>query len=60
MIDVVMEIIPDAKIKTGEKPVPHVYNVDSSRMYQDLGYELVSLQTRIAEHISDARKELSE
>lgn len=58
MIDIVMEIIPDANIKTGDKPVPHVYNVDSSRMYQDLGYELVSLQTRIAEHISDARKEL--
>ena len=57
MIDIVMEIIPDASIKTGNKPVPHVYNVDSSRMYQDLGYELVSLQTRIAEHINDAKKE---
>ena len=60
MIDIVMEIIPDASIKTGNKPVPHVYNVDSSRMYQDLGYELVPLQTRIAEHINDARKDAQE
>ena len=56
--DVVRSNIPEAKITLGIERVPHVYLVDNSRMLSDLGYEMPSLETRITEHIEDARAEM--
>ena len=55
--DIVRSYIPDASITTGERPVPHVYLVDNSRMMADLGYELPPLRMRVLDHINDARAE---
>ena len=57
MIDIVRDIIPDARITTGERRVPHIYLVDNSRMLADIGYEIAPLDVRIQEHIDDARQE---
>ena len=57
MIDIVRDIIPDARITTGERRVPHIYLVDNSRMLADIGYEIAPLDVRIQEHIDDARNE---
>jgi nucleoside-diphosphate-sugar epimerase len=57
MADIVREIIPDAQISTGDQLVPHVYNVDNSRMLADIGYEIAPLRQRILDHINDARTE---
>jgi hypothetical protein len=53
----VREIIPDAQISTGDRPVPHVYLLDYSRMLADIGYEMPPLRVRVLEHINDARRE---
>ena len=53
----VCEIIPDAQISTGDRPVPHVYLLDNSRMLADIGYEMPPLRVRVLEHINDARRE---
>ena len=55
--DIVRSYIPDASIRTGDRPVPHVYLVDNSRMMADLGYELPPLRMRVLDHINDARAE---
>ncbi len=55
--DTVREIIPDAQISTGDRPVPHVYLLDNSRMLADIGYEMPPLRVRVLEHINDARRE---
>lgn len=55
--DIVRSFIPEAQITTGARPVPHVYLVDNSRMLADIGYEMPPLQTRVLEHINDARRE---
>ena len=55
MSDIVRDIIPDAQITTGDQLVPHVYNVDNSRMLADIGYEIAPLRQRILDHINDAR-----
>jgi UDP-glucose 4-epimerase len=57
MADAVRSFIPDAQITTGDRPVPHVYLVDNSRMLADVGYEMPPLRTRVLEHINDARQE---
>jgi nucleoside-diphosphate-sugar epimerase len=57
MADIVRDIIPDAQISTGDQQVPHVYNVDNSRMLADIGYEIAPLRQRILDHINDARAE---
>ena len=57
MADIVRGLIPDAKITTGYRFVPHVYLVDNSRMLADIGYEMAPLRVRILEHINDARRE---
>ena len=57
MADIVRSIIPDAQITTGDQLVPHVYNVDNSRMLADIGYEIAPLRQRILDHINDARAE---
>ena len=57
MADAVREFIPDASITTGDRPVPHVYLVDNSRMLADIGYEMPPLRVRVLEHINDARRE---
>ena len=57
MIDVVRRMIPDARITTGERRVPHIYLVDNSRMLADIGYEIAPLDARLQEHIDDARRE---
>ena len=57
MSDIVRDIIPDAQISTGDQLVPHVYNVDNSRMLADIGYEIAPLRQRILDHINDARNE---
>ena len=57
MADTVREFIPDAQITTGDRPVPHVYLVDNSRMLADIGYEMPPLRVRVLEHINDARRE---
>ena len=57
MADMVKEIIPGADITTGDQVVPHVYNVDNSRMLADIGYEIAPLRQRILDHINDARAE---
>ena len=57
MADIVRSIIPGAQITTGDQLVPHVYNVDNSRMLADIGYEIAPLRQRILEHINDARAE---
>ena len=57
MADIVRDIIPDARITTGERRVPHIYRVDNSRMLADIGYEIAPLRTRILQHINDARNE---
>jgi len=57
MADIVRDIIPDAQITTGDQLVPHVYNLDNSRMLADLGYEIAPLRQRILDHINDARTE---
>ena len=57
MADIVRNIIPGAQINTGDQLVPHVYNVDNSRMLADIGYEISPLRQRILEHINDARAE---
>ena len=57
MADIVRGLIPDAKITTGDRFVPHVYLVDNSRMLADIGYEMAPLRVRILEHINDARRE---
>ena len=57
MADIVKGIIPDAQISTGNQLVPHVYNVDNSRMLADIGYEIAPLRQRILDHINDARTE---
>ena len=57
MAEIVRDIIPDAKITTGDQLVPHVYNVDNSRMLADIGYEIAPLRQRILDHINDARNE---
>jgi nucleoside-diphosphate-sugar epimerase len=55
--DLVRSFIPDARITMGDRKVPHVYNVDNSRMLADIGYELAPLKLRILDHINDARNE---
>jgi nucleoside-diphosphate-sugar epimerase len=55
--DLVRSIIPEAQITTGDRPVPHVYLVDNSRMLADIGYEMPPLRMRVLEHINDARRE---
>jgi nucleoside-diphosphate-sugar epimerase len=57
MAEIVKEFIPDADITTGDQVVPHVYNLDNSRMLADLGYEIAPLRQRILDHINDARTE---
>jgi UDP-glucose 4-epimerase len=57
MADIVRRFIPDAQITTGDRPVPHVYLVDNSRMLADIGYEMPPLRVRVLEHINDARQE---
>ena len=57
MADTVREFIPDAQITTGDRPVPHVYLLDNSRMLADIGYEMPPLRVRVLEHINDARRE---
>ena len=57
MADIVRGIIPGAQISTGDQLVPHVYNVDNSRMLADIGYEIAPLRQRILDHINDARTE---
>ena len=57
MADIVKSIIPEAEIAMGNRPVPHVYKVDNSRMLADIGYEMAPLRTRILEHINEARSE---
>ena len=55
--DLVREFVPDAQIATGDRPVPHVYLVDNSRMLADVGYEMAPLRVRVLEHMNDARRE---
>ena len=57
MANIVRSFIPDAKIATGDRVVPHVYMVDNSRMLADVGYELPPLAVRVLEHINEARLE---
>ncbi|HEU0020269.1 MAG TPA: NAD(P)-dependent oxidoreductase [Dehalococcoidia bacterium] len=57
LADTVRSFIPDARITTGDRPVPHVYSVDNSRMLADIGYEMPPLRVRVLEHINDARRE---
>ena len=57
--NIVKEYVPDAQITTGDRPVPHVYLVDNSRMLADIGYELAPLRVRVLEHMNDARTEAS-
>jgi nucleoside-diphosphate-sugar epimerase len=57
MADIVKSIIPEAEITMGNRPVPHVYKVDNSRMLADIGYEMAPLRTRVLEHINEARSE---
>jgi hypothetical protein len=57
MAEAVRSFIPEAQITTGDRPVPHVYLVDHSRMLADIGYEMPPLKTRVLEHINDARQE---
>ena len=57
MADIVRDINPNAQISTGDQLVPHVYNVDNSRMLADIGYEIAPLRQRILDHINDARTE---
>ncbi len=57
MADLVRSFIPDARISTGDQAVPHVYQVDNSRMLADIGYEMPPLRVRVLEHINDARRE---
>ncbi len=57
MADIVRRIIPEARITTGERRVPHIYRVDNSRMLADIGYEIAPLELRIRDHINDARRE---
>ena len=44
MANIVRDIIPDARITTGERRVPHIYRVDNSRMLADIGYEIAPLR----------------
>ena len=55
--NIVKEYIPEAQITTGDRPVPHVYLVDNSRMLSDIGYEMAPLRVRVLEHMNDARVE---
>ena len=55
--DIVRDFIPDARITTGDRAVPHIYLVDNSRMLSDIGYEIAPLRVRVLEHINDARRE---
>ena len=55
--NIVKEYIPEAQITTGDRPVPHVYLVDNSRMLSDIGYEMAPLRVRVLEHMNDARAE---
>lgn len=57
MADIIRSIIPDAQITTGSQRVPHIYNVDNSRMLADIGYEIAPLRLRLLQHINDARSE---
>jgi hypothetical protein len=57
MAALVREHLPDARIRLGERFVPHVYLVDNSRMLADVGYELAPLSVRVLDHINDARRE---
>ncbi len=57
MADIVQRIIPNARITTGERRVPHIYLVDNSRMLADIGHEIAPLEMRLREHINDARRE---
>ena len=55
--NIVKEYVPEAQITTGDRPVPHVYLVDNSRMLSDIGYEMAPLRVRVLEHMNDARVE---
>ena len=55
--NIVREYVPEAEITTGDRPVPHVYLVDNSRMLSDIGYEMAPLRVRVLEHMNDARVE---
>ena len=55
--NIVKEYMPEAQITTGDRPVPHVYLVDNSRMLSDIGYEMAPLRVRVLEHMNDARVE---
>ena len=57
MANLVRDFVPDAQISTGDRPVPHVYLVDNSRMLADIGYEMAPLRVRVLEHMNDARRE---
>ena len=52
MAGIVREFIPHAEITFGDRPVPHVYLVDNSRMLADMNYELPPLRDRIRDHIN--------
>ena len=56
--NIVKEYMPEAQITTGDRPVPHVYLVDNSRMLSDIGYEMAPLRVRVLEHMNDARAEV--
>lgn len=56
--NIVKEYVPEAQITTGDRPVPHVYLVDNSRMLSDIGYEMAPLRVRVLEHMNDARAEV--
>ena len=55
--NIVKEYVPEAQITTGDRPVPHVYLVDNSRMLSDIGYEMAPLRLRVLEHMNAARAE---
>ena len=57
MADLVRSLIPDARITLGERPIPHVYLVDNSRMLRDIGYEMPPLRARVLDHVNEARQE---
>ena len=57
LADLVKSFIPDARIILGQRPMPHIYLVNSSRVLRDIGYELPPLRRRVLDHINEARNE---
>ena len=54
---IVKSLLPDAEITFGDKPMPHIYWVDNSKLVKDIKFKPPPLRQRVLDHINEARRE---